>query len=1282
MEGSAMSIKPFDCNSTLLANEWEKWKNSLEICLAAYKETDPASRKNWLLHLGGSDVIEIFNTVADPVYASDDDVYAKAIKKLDSHFSPKRHKRYERHLFRKIRQNVDEKFDKFVLRIRQKASLCEFGSYLEDGMIDQIIEGCTSKELRQKCLAKDMTYQEIIQLGLSLETVEDQLKSFKVIESDNLVEPVHRIQKGHNGARKSETVKNKECFQCGRPWFIGHKEKCPAFNHKCRNCGKVGHLENKCFSRKRSYTDYRSDDMHRKRMKTDKAWNVEEVEAIEEHCFWVEGDEEMSLILGGLPWNFVIDSGATSNFIAECDWRKMRHRIQADIINPSEIKRKFVPYASHMPLNIIVGFKCKISVGQNSSYADFFVIKDATKSLLGKITAKELKILRIGLEEVNHINDKEFPCFKGISVKLDIDKNVRPVCQPLRRTPLALEEKIEKKINELLALGIIERVEKPSEWVSPVVPVGKSDGDLRLCIDMRRANQAMMDEVYPIKTFEEIIAKLEESEFFSKIDLKNAYHQVTIEESTRYITTFITKQGQFQFKRLTFGVVSAPKKFQKIMDFLLCECEGAEAYIDDVVVWGKTVEEHNRRLQAVLKKFAEYNVLINEKKCQFGVKEIEFMGHKINKTGIFPIESKVEAIKKFRSPENVDEVRSFLGTVTYLARFIQNLATISEPLRKLLKKDERFVWKQEQEEAFQKLKMILTSESCLGFFRKTDLTQLFCDASPVGLGAVLVQQHKSTKESRVIAYASRSLSSAEQKYFHTEKEALSLVWGVEKFKYYLHGISFELITDCKALEFLFTPKSTPCARLERWILRLMSFKFKVIHKSGKQNIADALSRLGVSNIQTDTFDTDTEEYVYHIIKSTIMAPFSVEMIKEKSESDNELKDLKGAITSGIWPKELIVFKPFTNEICELEGVLLRGTRLIPPSSIRKVLLETAHEGHLGMVMMKRRLRTAVWWPNMDREVENFVKNCRSCILVGQPNTPIPTQRRSLPSEPWEDVAVDFLGPIENEYILVAVDYFSRYIELSFMTQTTAKNTIFEIRAMIGRHGYPRTLTADNGPQFKSEEFRDFCAKEGIELNVTTPYWPQANGEVERQNRSLMKRIKISIQEERDWKEDLLIYQAAYHSTPHSVTGEAPGKVLQKYFRDKLPHVNRDVERNTEQFEENDKIAKEKGREYINNKRHAQESDITEGDIVLPQKLRKTKKTDSNYENIDHTVLSRIGGETVIQNNETDKQYRRHVNHLVKVPEQDIIAESDKESESKTSRSSRVIRKPAHLQDFV
>lgn len=402
-----------------------------------------------------------------------------------------------------------------------------------------------------------------------------------------------------------------------------------------------------------------------------------------------------------------------------------------------------------------------------------------------------------------------------------------------------------------------------------------------------------------------------------------------------------------------FGINCAPEIFQKIMEKILISCEGCLNYIDDIIVFAATKKEHDTRLSKVLQQLKNSNVTLNKDKCEIGRLEIQFLGHNLSKEGIRPTHDKVLAIKQFRPPSTSEETRSFLGLVNYVGKFIPNLATITEPLRRLIRNDVQFVWKKEQQHAFELLKSCMSKGTTLGFYNVNDRTQVIADASPVGLGAVLIQFKGS--DPRIISYASRSLSSTEQKYAQTEKEALALVFAMERFHFYVFGREVELVTDHKALETIFNPKSKPCARIERWVLRLQSYQFKVMFRPGKTNIADPLSRLVVYSNNQKFSNDNSNLYVDWIVAHAEPKAIKIEEISMESERDENIKAVKQAISEGVWDNLAKPFKHFETELCFNDNILLRGSRIVIPVTLIDKTLQLAHEGHPGMSVMKKRL---------------------------------------------------------------------------------------------------------------------------------------------------------------------------------------------------------------------------------------------------------------------------------------------------------------------------------------
>lgn len=986
-----------------------------------------------------------------------------------------------------------------------------------------------------------------------------------------------------------------------------------------------------------------------------------------------EDDEFISCRVGGVDIDMLIDSGSTYNLIDDTTWELLKLKEVECHSQRYDTSKRFLAYG-RVPLKLLTVFDAEIEIRDGpdviSTNTTFYVIKGGQQSLLGKVTARKLGVLRVGLpstfkEIVGRVEEtKVFPKVKGFKLVLPIDRTIPPVIQPLRRCPIPILDQVKIKLDELLEKGIIERVTKPSSWVSPLVPIMKDNGELRLCVDMRRANQAIQRLNHPLPVFEDLLAKFTGAKYFTTLDIQQAFHHVELAEESRDITTFITNWGLFRYTRLLFGVNYAPEFFQNLMESILAECKNTVVFIDDIFMWGATEAEHDEAVKKTLSVLASHGLTLNLQKCKFKRRETEFLGHKLSEDGVLPADSKVKSLLLCRAPRTKEELRSFLGLVTYVSRFLPNLATLSHPLRALLKNSNQFCWLSEHQKSFDSLKHLIGNIDCLGYFDPTDHTILVTDASGVGLGAVLVQIHQG--RTRIISYASRSLSETEQRYPPIEKEALAIVWGVERFKVYLLGISFVLETDHRPLEVLFTVNSRPTARIERWMLRLQAFRFKVVYKKGSSNIADTLSRLG-SHVKDPSWQEESEVYIRRIAANALAilqqeqssadydneteiairtvqetAAIDISEVIEATKNDAELQAVLSSIMKEDWTSPIVKqYSAFRCELSFANGLVMRGSKLVVPSILRERMLLLAHEGHPGQSCMKRRLRDRCWWPNMDQEVVKVCEKCEGCRLVQIPDPPEPMERRPLPDKPWVDIAIDFLGPLPTgEYILVVVDYFSRHVDLEIMTSITAKETIKRMARIFGLWGVPRTITLDNGKQFVATEFDDFCKVKGIHLNHTTPYWPQANGEVERQNRSLLKRLKIANALYGDWRSEMSHYLEMYNNTPHSTTGRSPNELLQnRRLRFKFPEVE-DLSTAILSSEHRDKdtVQKSLGKEREDAKRRSKPSAIGTDDVVLMRNLHPTNKLSTNFLKEKFTVVERNGSNVRVRSMDTGKSF--------------------------------------------
>jgi len=1067
-------------------------------------------RKALMLYCGGPRIREIFKNLNEALatkIAVDD--YAGTVELLNKHFIVKPNITFQRHRFRKLVQQSTETIAQYVARLRKASVGCNFTD-VNDMIKDQVITCCMSDKLRRKCLEKgdDLDLAELLKLAASHEAIEQQFSEMKLEKavkpsfSQEFDEPsssngsINRLgasgkprnqQDARFGVSNSSSGSNSDssltrkgnCFRCGRQGCWSSDVNCPARKAICRGCSKKGHWQGQCRSSASA---------------TSQGKNVQQVEvgAVDESsnvftCSKKKGSraDKMVIQVGGVGLEVLIDSGAECNVISLDTWKDLVARGVKASSRKSDVK--LFPYASSEPLDVHSSFDALVIAGKRQVNAEFVVINDkAQPSLLGLETASAVGVLKIGLD-VNNVSalsyeemlkpyDELFSGLgkmKGLEVKIAVDDSIPPVAQRYSRIPFGLRAKVEEKLKELVDLDIIELVTEPTPWVSPLVVVPKPSGDIRLCVDMRRANEAIIRERFPIPTIEELLQDMCQSRVFSKIDFNLGYHQLCLHPESRNITTFTTHIGNFRYKRMNFGICSAPEKYQAEIQRLLDGIPGV-----------------------ALNRVHSAGLTLNRGKCLFGVNELEFVGHKLSAKGVHPAVSKVEAVVGAKEPQNASEVRGFLGLVNYCSKFIPDYSTKTEPLRRLTRQNVPFVFGDEQKRAFQELKQCLANSETLGYFDLKYPTKVIADASPVGLGAVLVQIQEDGP--RIICYASRSLTNVEQRYCQTEREALSLVWACERFSPYLLGNQFDLITDHEPLKTIYGSRSKPCARIERWVLRLMPYDYRVVYWPGSKNIADPLSRLGADSCRSQALTEAAEAYVRFVALNSVPRAMTAREIERASWIDPELIAVRSCIKSGDFSKNSEIpasYRLISSELCTVGNLILRGSRIIIPSKLRQRVIGLAHEGHLGMVATKRNLRTKVWWPNLDKDVESHISSCHGCQLVSDLPQPEPIVSTPLPKGPWQDIAVDHFGPFNHtaDYLLVVVDYYSRYFECRHVKSTSAAATIAELDEIFQTFGLPQTLKSDSGPAFISHEFRQFCENLGIKHSRGTPRWPQNNG---------------------------------------------------------------------------------------------------------------------------------------------------------------------------------------------
>lgn len=1305
------TLPAFDCHNDIanLGVRWLRWKRAFQFYLLAKDITDPARQKALLLHTAGMDVQDIYDTLsAPPDVLETDSVFDKALKTLDHYFKPKLNTIYERHLFRQLCQEPEETMDHFVVRLRRQSDKCSFGENADEQIRDHILDKCSSATLRRKFLEKgqDLTLAVVQEMARNFEAVTlqcRQMNDSKVAHGSQVVCSVKsktgkqkNSEKSLSGNVVKENFSEDACYRCGHKGHRSRDSTCPARGKACRICGSVGHFASCCKTKRPG-----SKSQGKKPQVRAVSATSEEVDFV----FSLLNDTKLERTLvdvGGVELHCLVDSGSTVNVIDKATWELMKE--QKVKCKPEKIEKHLYAYGQKTPLRTLGCFTTLIKFGTQETQATFWVITAKGIPILSRSTAEQLKLLRVGPEQVHLVQDsrvlpqnkaeiiKCFPaCFEGLGklkdykVKIHIDTMITPVAQKPRRIPFSLREKLEQKLDELLKLDIIERVEGPTPWVSPVVIVPKPSGDIRLCVDMRQANQAVIRERHMIPTVEEILYDLNGSSVFSKLDLCQGFHQLVLDERSRYITCFQTHVGLFRYIRLNFGISSAPELFQYVIQQVLADCDGAKNIADDIIVFGNNMDEHDKRLKKVLLKLQECGLTLNASKCEFRLPELQFMGHVLSKQGIRPTQERVEAILETRKPQNVKEVRSLLGLVNFCARFIPDLATVAEPLRKLIRQEQCFTWGKQQEDAFNEIKSLMMRAENLAYFDKNAKTEIQVDASPYGLGAMLIQVQNGVQ--RVISYASRSLSSVERRYAQTEREALGIVWACERFHMYIYGVHFELVTDHKPLLFIYTPKSKPSARIERWILRLQIYDFSLRHISGNDMAADALSRLRKGQCKEENTD-EVEGYINGLIGVLVPHAIRLKDIEKASNSDKELCKVKQCIQSGRWTSDLSDYTHVKNELTVVGDIILRGVRIVVPKELRQRILKLAHEGHQGIVKTKQRLRTKVWWPGIDRQAEKLCQSCFGCQTVAPDSRPEPVKMTILPDKPWEDLAADVLGPMPNgEYLLVTIDYFSRYFEVDILSSITSASIIDSLDRLFTIFGYPLTLKTDNAKSFTSVEFNKYMEEHGITLRHSTPLWPESNGQIERQNRSLLKAMRIAQAEGLNWKTELRKFLIAYRTTPHTTTAVSPGELLfGRKLRSKLPDITLDYKEEEEEdhyteLRNRDFKMKQKQKDYADQVRHTENSFLNVGDYVLMRQPEQNKLS-TKFDKTPFRVIDKQGSHVTVRS-PSGVQYTRNssfLKKLIDVTNSETVTENQNQMGNAKSIDSTKISKEDSITD--
>lgn len=712
---------------------------------------------------------------------------------------------------------------------------------------------------------------------------------------------------------------------------------------------------------------------------------------------------------------------------------------------------------------------------------------------------------------------------------IELRDNIPVASRPYRCSPTD-RNFMKEQVNEYLKKDIIRPSE--SEYAAPTIVVDQPNHPTtprRMVHDYRKLNEKTINPTYPMPVMEDVIFDItaDKAQYFTVMDVKAAFLTVRVKEDDVHKTAFVTPDGKYEYLRMAFGFCKAPQTMQKIMRHTFDGLPRTATYMDDVGQGARTIQEALELLEEALARIKINGLKMDIRKCQFIRNSISFLGYEISLEGRIPDGSRIAAIDKFEPHVNAKKLYSFLQFANHYRKFIPNFSKITRPLRNLISKQAEFQWTSEHESIVENLKSTLKSPPILSTFRPECQTRVHVDACQTGLGAILTQLQDGKE--RVIEYASKSLNEHDSKLHSNLLECMALHWALtEKFALYLRGgPRFTVFTDNFSLTYLMK-KGAINRRFARWMLDLADYTFDVLHRPGRLNTAaDALSR----QTKTETMSGDipeTEGARGYVLQSVITGNHetlrkfqALDADCRRFTEDSQRRDSAFKMDDGILTKE-IVNKGRSSK------------KIIVPGALRDTVMKIFHDGngHLGATKTKDLIERKYWWPSMSKDVKTYVQSCHTCQTINAR-----TKRsqgclhpREIPNDPNTVISLDHLGPINDSedegYVLVCIDHATRYMDAIAVPSTASTYYIdYLLNRWIPRFGVPEVIITDQARGFVNKKTASLHRRLGIEHVNTPPYWPQANGLVERMVATLKQVLRKLLNEKRDW--DRMLAEAVF-----------------------------------------------------------------------------------------------------------------------------------------------------------
>ena len=1111
-----------------------------------------------------TEVIGVPNhTVANPL------TVAVLLDRIQAYFRSKRNIALDCVAFDNRKQRESEDFDSYLVTIRELARDAELcNTCLDRRLTTRIMSGIKDEETRTKLLALKPfpNLQQVIDLCRSEESAHASnkaLQSEKAISRSRLSRSNSRSRNFKRDSRSKSPKpgsSKQPCRFCGKEHEKGRKN-CPAGDHKCCSCGKIGHFPSMCYQKQKQQEKKTSrvkiNSVIYKRRTSDSSPKID-VDVFS------SSDESYGTVKA------IPDSGAEA-FLAGKQFLDAIGFKLRDLDPPPDMK---VSAGNSTGFKILGQLKCKFRFNGIEDEGDVLIASKVSDLLLPWFTCEKFGLLHYPeksvrkistsssdlnkliddlpdeptFEQLETLRKKLIDEFKDVftmgetlqvmdgpemSVKLKEDA-IPFTMHAARQLPLASRDDVKKQLEEMVQKGVLAVVTEPTDWVHPLVVVPKPDGTWRICVDLTKLNKYVKRPYHPLVTPRDAVSEIGGSKYFTTLDAKHGYWQIPMDEEAQALTTFITPWGRYKFLRAPMGLSSSSDVYCQRGDAAMAGLQGVSKVVDDVLVHAANAKDHVKRVVAVLERCRKHQITLNPNKFKFAKHQVKYVGFLVNKDGITADPSKLEAISKFPTPTNLTELRSFMGMVNQLGSFTPHISQAAGPLRDLLKAKNVFQWLDVHTKAFEEMKAALVSAPVLAPFDPSLPTMLQTDASRLkGLGYALLQCHDDNW--KLVQCGSRFITDTESRYAMIELEMLGVAWAMKKCKIYLLGLPhFELIVDHKPLVPVlnkYTLDMVENPRLQRLKEKVQQFIFTADWKKGKEHsIPDALSRAPIADPKPSDLiaEADTSNTVHATVRlaavdlasscDSLPDPY-LDALRLAAKDDIAYQDLLQTIQAGFpstSDKCHPNVRPFWNvrDCLSLDnGIALLGTRLIIPKSKRSDVLQRLHDSHQGIERTKRRARQTVYWPGINSDITNVVQACSRCQLFMPSQAQEPLTNEAAAVRPFEDVSSDLFSYSGHTYLIYADRYSGWPCLHAWKKYTpTAKQVCNVIRKWFMTYGCPQRMRSDNGPQYKAKSFADFLADWNVIHVTSSPEYPQSNGHAEaavKAMKNLVKKLEIN-----------------------------------------------------------------------------------------------------------------------------------------------------------------------------